>query len=143
MGDAQGLQQHKITKEHSCAVREEDLRCELIIEAKGQSSYLSGSRIMTQRIGVTIQYQLAVILSRGKLRPDSHVAYMETQEMESPQLESDSEVGLGSIIATLSLGSPTIMHFRLRAKYEKDGALNATFNSAPTCQLLRLVTTDI
>lgn len=32
------------------------------------------------------------------------------------QFHSDSEVGLGPLVAGLSLGSPALMHFRLRAK---------------------------
>ncbi|KAJ7581369.1 hypothetical protein C8J56DRAFT_959861 [Mycena floridula] len=43
-----------------------------------------------QRIGVTIQYQLAVLLSRGKLRPDSHIVtplgYVPISRPEPPSL---------------------------------------------------------
>jgi len=31
---------------------------------------------------------------------------------------SDSERGLGDVVAGLSLGSPAVMHFRLHAKYQ-------------------------
>ena len=36
------------------------------------------------------------------------------------QFHSDSEVGLGPLVAGLSLGSPAVMHFRLRAKHDTD-----------------------
>jgi len=42
-------------------------------------------------------------------------AYMENQKMA---FHSDSEIGLGPLVAGLSLGSPALMHFRLRAKYD-------------------------
>ncbi|PFH53754.1 hypothetical protein AMATHDRAFT_985 [Amanita thiersii Skay4041] len=42
-------------------------------------------------------------------------AYMERQRMA---FHSDSERGLGPLVAGLSLGSPALMHFRLLAKYE-------------------------
>ncbi|KAM6501961.1 hypothetical protein JOM56_001938 [Amanita muscaria] len=42
-------------------------------------------------------------------------AYMERQRMA---FHSDSEPGLGPLVAGLSLGSPALMHFRLLAKYE-------------------------
>lgn len=61
-------------------------------------------------------------------------AYMERQRMsvgflrDSPnlntqtfQFHSDSEPGLGPLVAGLSLGSPALMHFRLLAKYEPIG----------------------
>lgn len=38
---------------------------------------------------------------------------------------SDSEVGLGPFVAGLSLGSPALMHFRLRAKYDRDKNLKS------------------
>ncbi|KAJ6582334.1 hypothetical protein B0H19DRAFT_1118091 [Mycena capillaripes] len=41
-------------------------------------------------------------------------AYMEQQKMA---FHSDSEVGLGPVVAGLSMGSPALMHFRLLAKY--------------------------
>lgn len=37
------------------------------------------------------------------------------------QFHSDSEPGLGPLVAGLSLGSPALMHFRLLAKYEPIG----------------------
>jgi len=45
-------------------------------------------------------------------------AYMERQRMS---FHSDSELGLGPVVAGLSLGSPALMHFRLLAKYEPVG----------------------
>ncbi|KAK2464305.1 hypothetical protein APHAL10511_003762 [Amanita phalloides] len=45
-------------------------------------------------------------------------AYMERQRMS---FHSDSEPGLGPLVAGLSLGSPALMHFRLLAKYEPLG----------------------
>jgi hypothetical protein len=36
----------------------------------------------------------------------------------SLQFHSDSEIGLGPFVAGLSLGSPALMHFRLRPKYD-------------------------
>ncbi|KAF5380425.1 hypothetical protein D9615_004640 [Tricholomella constricta] len=41
-------------------------------------------------------------------------AYMERQRMA---FHSDSERGLGSLVAGLSLGSPALMHFRIHHKY--------------------------
>lgn len=49
-------------------------------------------------------------------------AYMERQKMA---FHSDSEVGLGPFVAGLSLGSPALMHFRLRAKYDRDKKLKS------------------
>ncbi len=37
------------------------------------------------------------------------------------QFHSDSEPGLGPLVAGLSLGSPALMHFRLLAKHEPAG----------------------
>jgi hypothetical protein len=34
------------------------------------------------------------------------------------KFHSDSEPGLGSVVASLSLGAPALMHFRLLKKYE-------------------------
>lgn len=61
-------------------------------------------------------------------------AYMERQRMsvsfprgsfnlnaQTLQFHSDSEQGLGPVVAGLSLGSPALMHFRLLAKYEPIG----------------------
>jgi len=45
-------------------------------------------------------------------------AYMERQRMA---FHSDSEPGLGPLVAGLSLGSPALMHFRLLAKHEPAG----------------------
>ena len=43
------------------------------------------------------------------------------------QFHSDAEVGLGPLVASLSLGSPALMHFRMAAKhdplYERRGVL--------------------
>lgn len=41
------------------------------------------------------------------------------------QFHSDSERGLGPIVAGLSLGSPALMHFRLHAKHDPDRKGNA------------------
>ncbi|KAF8348386.1 hypothetical protein F5887DRAFT_1280766 [Amanita rubescens] len=48
-------------------------------------------------------------------------AYMERQRMATLQFHSDSEPGLGPLVAGLSLGSPALMHFRLLAKHEPAG----------------------
>ncbi|KAF9004804.1 hypothetical protein BDQ17DRAFT_1354723 [Cyathus striatus] len=45
-------------------------------------------------------------------------AYMEKQKMA---FHSDSEAGLGPLVAGLSLGSPALMHFRVREKYDANG----------------------
>jgi len=42
-------------------------------------------------------------------------AYMERQKMA---FHSDNEVGLGPVVAGLSLGSPALMHFRIHAKHD-------------------------
>ncbi|KDR75145.1 hypothetical protein GALMADRAFT_122759 [Galerina marginata CBS 339.88] len=44
-------------------------------------------------------------------------AYMERQKMA---FHSDNEVGLGPLVAGLSLGSPALMHFRLHAKHDPE-----------------------
>ncbi|KAF9529247.1 hypothetical protein CPB83DRAFT_273364 [Crepidotus variabilis] len=44
-------------------------------------------------------------------------AYMERQRMA---FHSDAEVGLGPLVAGLSLGSPALMHFRLHRKYDPE-----------------------
>ncbi|KAF8160743.1 hypothetical protein B0H34DRAFT_697920 [Crassisporium funariophilum] len=44
-------------------------------------------------------------------------AYMERQKMA---FHSDNEIGLGPVVAGLSLGSPALMHFRLNAKYDPE-----------------------
>ncbi|RXW21281.1 hypothetical protein EST38_g4567 [Candolleomyces aberdarensis] len=44
-------------------------------------------------------------------------AYMEKQKMA---FHSDEEVGLGPLVAGLSLGSPAMMHFRLQKKHDKE-----------------------
>ncbi|KAJ7352130.1 hypothetical protein DFH08DRAFT_858004 [Mycena albidolilacea] len=44
-------------------------------------------------------------------------AYMEQQKMA---FHSDSEKGLGPVVAGLSMGSPALMHFRRRLKYVPD-----------------------
>jgi hypothetical protein len=41
-----------------------------------------------------------------------------TSNVYDTQFHSDSERGLGSVVAGLSLGSPALMHFRLHAKHE-------------------------
>ena len=38
------------------------------------------------------------------------------------QFHTDSEVGLGPLVAGLSLGSPALMHFRLLAKHTDSGS---------------------
>jgi len=38
------------------------------------------------------------------------------------QFHTDSEVGLGPLVAGLSLGSPALMHFRLLAKHTDPGS---------------------
>jgi alkylated DNA repair dioxygenase AlkB len=43
-------------------------------------------------------------------------AYMERQKMA---FHSDNEIGLGPVVAGLSLGSPALMHFRINAKYDR------------------------
>lgn len=48
------------------------------------------------------------------------------------QFHSDSEPGLGPMVAGLSLGAPALMHFRVRAKYQVDAqperkAIDITF----------------
>ncbi|KAF8070689.1 hypothetical protein FPV67DRAFT_1036975 [Lyophyllum atratum] len=45
------------------------------------------------------------------------VAYMERQKMA---FHSDSERGLGPVVAGLSLGSPALMHFRVHHKYLRE-----------------------
>ncbi|KAJ7486547.1 hypothetical protein FB451DRAFT_1362886 [Mycena latifolia] len=45
---------------------------------------------------------------------DLSAAYMEQQKMT---FHSDSERGLGPVVAGLSMGSPALMHFRLLSKY--------------------------
>ncbi|KAF8813860.1 hypothetical protein BYT27DRAFT_7334882 [Phlegmacium glaucopus] len=42
-------------------------------------------------------------------------AYMERQKMA---FHSDNEIGLGPVVAGLSLGSPALMHFRIHAKHD-------------------------
>ncbi|KAN0107182.1 hypothetical protein V8E52_010384 [Russula decolorans] len=62
-----------------------------------------------------IKQRIATVL--GKQIPFNEVlsaAYMEKQKMA---FHSDSERGLGPIIASLSLGSAAEMHFRLQSKY--------------------------
>ncbi|KAJ7648702.1 hypothetical protein DFH06DRAFT_1209378 [Mycena polygramma] len=49
-------------------------------------------------------------------------AYMEQQKMA---FHSDSEVGLGPVVAGLSMGSPALMHFRLLSKYAPLGEQRA------------------
>ncbi|KAF5317425.1 hypothetical protein D9611_003916 [Ephemerocybe angulata] len=44
-------------------------------------------------------------------------AYMEKQKMA---FHSDEEVGLGPLVAGLSLGSPAFMHFRLQRKHDRE-----------------------
>jgi hypothetical protein len=39
------------------------------------------------------------------------------------KFHSDSERGLGPVVASLSLGAPALMHFRLLKKYEKSEKL--------------------
>ncbi|KAF9478806.1 hypothetical protein BDN70DRAFT_859395 [Pholiota conissans] len=45
------------------------------------------------------------------------VAYMERQKMA---FHSDDEIGLGPLVASLSLGSPALMHFRLQGRYDPE-----------------------
>jgi len=62
-----------------------------------------------------IKHRIATAL--GKDVPFNEVlsaAYMEKQKMA---FHSDSERGLGPVVASLSLGSTAEMHFRLHAKY--------------------------
>ncbi|KJA27877.1 hypothetical protein HYPSUDRAFT_130554, partial [Hypholoma sublateritium FD-334 SS-4] len=44
-------------------------------------------------------------------------AYMERQKMA---FHSDNEVGLGPVVAGLSLGSPALMHFRLHPRFDPE-----------------------
>ncbi|KAF4620741.1 hypothetical protein D9613_000492 [Agrocybe pediades] len=44
-------------------------------------------------------------------------AYMERQKMA---FHSDDEIGLGPLVAGLSLGSPALMHFRLHSKFDPE-----------------------
>ena len=78
----------------------------------------------------------AALKKRPEFNEILSAAYMERQKMavglwlvksySSPleyswQFHSDSEPGLGPVVASLSLGSAAIMHFRLHARYRKDG----------------------
>ncbi|EMD37325.1 hypothetical protein CERSUDRAFT_49824 [Gelatoporia subvermispora B] len=53
--------------------------------------------------------------NRAQFNEILSAAYMEKQKMS---FHSDSEKGLGPVVASLSLGSPAYMHFRLLAKYD-------------------------
>ncbi|KAJ7752927.1 hypothetical protein B0H16DRAFT_1545390 [Mycena metata] len=57
------------------------------------------------REALAVNYEFNEVLS---------AAYMEQQKMA---FHSDSEQGLGPIVAGLSMGSPALMHFRLLSKY--------------------------
>ncbi|KAH0588854.1 hypothetical protein H2248_004645 [Termitomyces sp. 'cryptogamus'] len=59
-------------------------------------------------------------------------AYMERQKMA---FHSDSERGLGPMVAGLSLGSPALMHFRVNHKYLREEELEN--NSIALTILLR------
>ncbi|OCH87040.1 hypothetical protein OBBRIDRAFT_837689 [Obba rivulosa] len=52
---------------------------------------------------------------RARFNEILSAAYMEKQKMA---FHSDSEKGLGPVVASLSLGSPAYMHFRLLAKHD-------------------------
>ncbi len=55
------------------------------------------------------------------------VGFLRKSIFTTPQFHSDAEVGLGPLVAGLSLGSPALMHFRLHARhdplYERRGIL--------------------
>jgi len=63
-----------------------------------------------------IERHVCHVVSRGvEFNEVLSAAYMERQRMA---FHSDSEPGLGPLVAGLSLGSPALMHFRLLSKYE-------------------------
>jgi len=73
----------------------------------GPKAVLGALALIKQRIATAL----------GKDVPFNEVlsaAYMEKQKMA---FHSDSERGLGPVVASLSLGSTAEMHFRLHAKY--------------------------
>jgi hypothetical protein len=57
-------------------------------------------------------------MERQKMAVCQRYFFLNFIKVYNVQFHSDSERGLGPVIASLSLGSPALMHFRLRAKYE-------------------------
>lgn len=73
------------------------------------------------------------VLSAGYMEQQKmsvcRIWYFACQRTEGPtQFHSDSEVGLGPRVASLSLGAPAYMHFRLLRKYRDDKGTKATNN---------------
>ena len=82
-------------------------------------------QLRMKAIGLPVGEGFNEVLSAGYMEQQKmsvcHMWYFISQCIEGPvQFHSHSEVGLGPRVASLSLGAPAYMHFRLLKKYRDD-----------------------
>jgi len=72
-------------------------------------------------VGPSLNPNSAAYMERQKMAVCISILMLISQTPHSLQFHSDSEVGLGPLVAGLSLGSPALIHFRLHAKHDPIG----------------------